>query len=305
MKAPPWLPLAGRMAVTLVMVVLALLVARWLWIHYQVAPWTRDGRIRADVVEVAPDVPGLVTAVMVADDQVVRRGQTLFVVDQPRYQVALQQAQAAIASQRTILAEAKREARRDVVLGDLVSQEAREQSAARVREDESALAQASASLDAARLNLSRTVVVAPVDGIVTNLQLLPGDYLAAGRQALALVDAGSLRVDGYFEETKLPGIHIGDPVAVRIMGERTELHGHVAGIAAAIADRERSPAPDLVANVNPTFSWVRLAQRVPVRVALDAPPPGVRLIAGRTVTVTILDKTGARRREGFWPWAWR
>ena len=176
------------------------------------------------------------------------------------------------------LAEAKREAARDVALGELVSVEQRQQSASRVQEDTAALAQAQATLNTARLNLTRTRVVAQVDGIVTNLELEPGDYLTEGRQALALVDTDSLRIEGYFEETKLPRIHIGDPVSVHIMGEPGTMPGHVVSIAGAIADRERTPTQDLVANISPTFSWVRLAQRIPVRVLLDNPPPDVRLI---------------------------
>jgi multidrug resistance efflux pump len=297
-----WLTLAGRLVVTLVMVAAAALVGRWLWLRYQVDPWTRDGKIRADIAQVAPDVPGLVTEVDVRDNQVVRRGQLLFVVDEPRYRFAAHQAEANVASQEATLAEARREATRDVALGELVSVEQRQQSASRVREDVAALAQARATLDTARLNLVRTRVLAPVDGIITNLELEPGDYLTAGRQALALVDTDSLRIEGYFEETKLPRIHAGDPVSVHIMGEPGTMPGHVVSIAGAIADRERTPTQDLVANISPTFSWVRLAQRIPVRVLLDNPPPDVRLISGRTVTVTILGPGHEPRREAFWPW---
>ncbi|MBV8681647.1 MAG: efflux RND transporter periplasmic adaptor subunit [Caulobacteraceae bacterium] len=286
------------------MVAAALLVGRWLWIRYQVDPWTRDGKIRADVAEIAPDVPGLVTEVDVRDNQAVRRGQLLFVVDEPRYRFAAHQAAANVQSDEAILAEARREAARDVALGELVSVEQREQSASRVREDAAALAQAQATLETARLNLTRTRVLAPVDGIVANLELEPGDYLTAGRQALALVDTDTLRIEGYFEETKLPRIHLGDPVSVHIMGEAGILRGHVVGIAPGIADRERTPTTNLLANISPTFSWVRLAQRVPVRIVLDNPPPGVRLISGRTVTVTILGPGHHPRREAFWPWRW-
>lgn len=279
--------LVVRIAVTAVVVVLALLVARWMWVHYQVEPWTRDGRVRADVVEVAADVAGLVTRVPVKDNQAVRRGDVLFELDQPRYRLALAQAEAAVASQQAALAEAQREAKRNALLGDLVSEEVRQQGQARVQEDQAALAQATANRDAARFNLQRTVVLAPVNGVVTNLELRAGDYLAVGRQALALLDTDSLWVEGYFEETKLARIHVGDPVTVRILGEPTLLHGHVDSIAAGIADRERGPSANLLPNVNPTFSWVRLAQRIPVRVAIDHPPADVRLIAGRTATVTV------------------
>ena len=280
--------LAGRILVTLVVVLLAVAVGRWMWVRYMVEPWTRDGRVRADVVEVAPDEAGFVTRVLVEDNHVVHRGEVLFVLDQPRYRVALQQAQANVASQRSTLAEARREAARNSALGELVAAETLQQGVTRVEEDEAALAQAVANRDAAQLNLERTEVRAPVNGVVTDLELRPGDYLTAGRQALALVDTDTLRVEGYFEETKLPRIHIGDPVSVRIMGEAPLLQGHVQSISAGIEDRERGPSANLLPNVNPTFSWVRLAQRIPVRVLLDHPPADIRLISGRTATVTVL-----------------
>jgi multidrug resistance efflux pump len=292
--------LAGRMLVTLLLVIVALAVVRWMWIRYQIEPWTRDGRVRADVAQVSPDVSSFVTEVRVRDNQVVRRGDVLFVLDQARFQIALQQAEAAIVSDKAALAEAQREARRNDGLGELVSVEVREQSHTRVQQDRAALDQAVTTRDTARLNLQRSTVRAPVNGWITNLELRPGDYLTAGRQALALVDSDSLYVDGYFEETKLPRIHVGDPALVRLMGDRKVLHGHVDSIAAAIDDRERSPAPNLVANINPTFSWVRLAQRIPVRIHVDDTPAPVRLIAGRTATVTITGRDAHRRPAHWW-----
>ena len=140
------------------------------------------------------------------------------------------------------------------------------------------------------------MIVAPVNGVVTNLELRPGNYLSAGVQALAMVDSDSVHVDGYFEETKLPRIRVGDRVSVRLMGESQLIYGHVESIASAIFDRERTPMGDLVANVNPTFSWVRLAQRVPVRISLDPGEIDVRLIAGRTATVVDLSFESPRPR---------
>ncbi|MGC1304189.1 MAG: HlyD family secretion protein [Caulobacteraceae bacterium] len=290
----------GRMLVTALIVIVALLVARWMWIRYQVEPWTRDGRVRADVAQVSPDVSSFVTEVRVRDNQIVRRGDVLFVLDRARFQITLQQAEAAIESDKAALAEAQREARRNDGLGELVSVEVREQSHTRVQQDRAALDQAVTARDTARLNLERSTVLAPVNGMITNLELRPGDYLTAGRQALALVDSDSLYVDGYFEETKLPRIHIGDAAEVRLMGERIILHGHVDSIAAGIEDRERTPSGNLLANVNPTFSWVRLAQRIPVRVHIDDVPVPVRLIAGRTATVSVLDPAARHQRYKWW-----
>jgi RND family efflux transporter MFP subunit len=282
------LALLIRSLITLLVVVFAVVVTRWMWIHYELAPWSRDGRVRADVVTIAPDVAGFVVSVAVVDNQPVRKGEPLFQLDRARYEIALRQGLAAVARERAVLAEARREARRNDVLGDVVAFELREQSQARVEEAAANLKQGIADVAAARLNLERTLVVAPVNGIVTNLELRPGDYMTVGREALALVDTDSLYVDGYFEETKLPRIHVGDRVSVRLMGESRILYGRVQSVAAAIADRERTPSQNLVANINPNFNWVRLAQRVPVRIMLDTVPGDVRLIAGRTATVVDL-----------------
>jgi RND family efflux transporter MFP subunit len=268
--------------------VLAIAAGTWLWNHYQREPWTRNGRLRADVAKVAPDVSGQVTSVNVQDNQPVTKGQVLFVIDTERYTLALRQAEAIVASHRAMLEQARREAGRSRQLSGLVvSQQEREQARARVQQAEAALAQAEAQLDIARLNLERASVKAPVNGTVTNLELKPGDYISAGRQALALVDSDSFHVEGYFEETKLARIHIGDPVSIQLMGERQPLRGHVESIATGIEDRDRVSGPNLLPNVNPTFSWVRLAQRVPVRIALEHVPPGTQLVAGRTATVRI------------------
>jgi multidrug resistance efflux pump len=292
--------LALRVVVTLLVVIVAVQVARWMWNRYQVEPWTRDGRVRADVAQVAPDVSGFVTELKVRDNQIVHKGDELFALDRARFQIALQQSLAAIESDKAALAEAQREARRNDGLGELVSVEVLQQSHTRVDQDRAALDQAYTARDTAQLNLQRSTIVAPVNGMVTNLELRPGDYLTTGRQALALVDSDSLYVDGYFEETKLPGIHLGDAAVVRLMGEPKLMHGHVDSIAAAIDDRERSPTGNLVANVNPTFSWVRLAQRIPVRIHIDDAPPQIRLISGRTATVTVLSPAALHRRHYWW-----
>jgi multidrug resistance efflux pump len=279
----------ARVAVTLAVAACAVVSARGLWERYHDEPWTRDGRVRADIVQVSPDVPGLVTEVLVRDNQPVRKGQVLFVLDRPRYQLALAQAEATIASQRSQLAEAEREDARNRALGDLVAAETTQQGASKVEQLKAALQQAEVNRNLAKLNLERTTVDASVDGTVANLQLRPGDYLTAGHPAMALIDAATLRVEGYFEETKLGRVHVGEPVQVQLMGVNGDLYGRVDSVAGGIEDRERGPSGDLLANVNPTFSWVRLAQRIPVRVVLDHVPPDVGLVIGRTATVTILE----------------
>ncbi|MFC0204399.1 efflux RND transporter periplasmic adaptor subunit [Novosphingobium soli] len=291
------LPAIGRSAATIVIVAIAVIVAVWMWHHYERSPWTRDGRVRADVVRVTPDIGGLVTSVAVRDNQVVRAGDLLFVIDRPRYSLAVEQAEASVASAKATLGQAQRESSRDLALGDLVATEAHEQNVARVATARAALAEAQTQLDGARLNLTRTQVKASVNGTVTNLDLHPGDYVAAGSQAMALVDDDSIRVEGYFEETKLPLIRVGAPVTVHLMGEAQPLRGQVESIAAGINDDSRSDAGNLLPNVEATFSWVRLAQRIPVRVKLTQVPRDVRLILGRTATVTIEQHDAAPARR--------
>jgi multidrug resistance efflux pump len=286
------LPTLGRIAVTLLAVAAALAVGWRLWLHYEVEPWTRDGRVKANVVQVAPDVTGQVTAVHVHDNQQVAAGQVLFEIDRARFELALRQAEASEQAARTALAQAIREARRNAELRDLVAQEVREQGVSRVDQARATLAQAVVNRDMAKLNLDRTRVVSAVNGSVTNLDLQTGAYVTASHPVMALVDRDSFYVEGYFEETKLPRIHTGDPVSVSLMGEKQALAGHVDSFAEGIADRDRSTGSNLLPNVNPTFNWVRLAQRIPVRIALDRVPAGVRLVAGQTATVEVHGKAG-------------
>jgi multidrug resistance efflux pump len=281
--------LLGRVTVTGITVAVAALIGWQLWLYYLEAPWTRDGRVRADVVQVAADVSGLVTDVLVHDNQQVNEGEVLFRIDPARFRIALRDAQAVVDSKLAAAQEAERETNRFARLNALsVSEEQQQQRSAASVEAEAAYQQALASRDVAALNLARSQVRAPVNGFVTNFDMRPGDYVDAGRPLFALIDSDSFYVDGYFEETKLPRMKIGDPARVYLIGESAPIEGHVQSIAGGIADRERQGSADLLANVNPTFSWVRLAQRVPVRIAIDHVPAGVRLVTGRTATVVVM-----------------
>jgi RND family efflux transporter MFP subunit len=291
---------AVRVLVTLSVLALALVGARRLWIHYNLEPWTRDGRVRADIVQVSPDVSALVTEVRVKNNQRVNKDDVLFVLDRPRFQLALREAEASVAAVAVALAQARRENERNRNLKDLATTEQVEEGQSKVDQLVAQLNSARAQRDVARLNLDRTTIRAPVNGIVTNVDLRPGDYATVGRQLLALVDTESIHVDGYFEETKLPWIRVGDRALVHIMGVKATLRGSVESVAAGIEDRERSASSTALANVNPTFSWVRLAQRIPVKIKLDPNAGDIRLIAGRTATVSIVDPPG-RRPEGDAP----
>lgn len=320
-----------RFAVTVIVLLAAILVAHTLWKHYMYSPWTRDGRVRAEVVRIAPDVSGLVTQVDVIDNATVKKGDLLFVIDHARYQNAVDLAKAnlgaaeaaARASKASIDAAsagaaqskssfdmaAAQSARRQR-LNDVVSDEDRadaksaanvaragftraqastEQAVASQQQAQAAVTQMQVALASAQLNLDRTEVRAPSDGYITNLGIRVGDYATAGVARLALIDRHSYWVYGYFEETKLPRIRIGDPVDIRLMSGGVHLRGTVQSIARGITDAGNPTGTDLLAEVNPTFNWVRLAQRVPVRITIDTDhlPAGFELAAGMTATVIV------------------
>lgn len=281
---------SGRALLTAAMVVCAAIVGAHLWSYYIGAPWTRDGHVRADVVRVAPDVSGLVSEVLVKDNQVVSKGDILFRIDPERFELALRQAEAQVLGTRAAMDIAATDLKRDQTLAsrNVVSQRDAEAAESQLRQARASYEAALASRDIARLNLERASVRAPVAGIVTNFSLQPGNYAMAGGAVGALVDSDSFYVAGYFEETKLARIHVGDRARVDIMGEAKPLYGVVASVAGGIEDRERSDTAGLLANVTPTFSWVRLAQRVPVRIAIDVSTDDAALIAGRSATVSVL-----------------
>jgi RND family efflux transporter MFP subunit len=277
-----------RVLVTLIVVAAAVAVGWQLWSYYMLEPWTRDGRVRADVVTVSADVSGLVSKVFVHDNEKVTKGQPLFEIDQRRFLYALEQAKASVASRETNLGQTKRDLTRAHTLTSVaVTVQQVEQAQQAVDVAQANLDDANASLDVAKLNLERSTVVAPVNGVVTNFDLLPGRYVNAGAPVFALIDSDSFRIEGYFEETKLRRIHIGEDATVKLIGDSRVLSGHVESIASGIEDQNRSTSSELLASVNPTFSWVRLAQRIPVRIKLDNLPPDLLLVSGRTATVSI------------------
>jgi multidrug resistance efflux pump len=303
---PPPAPAAGGLEparhlhavpvlVTLIALVLAGIATWGLWQAYVAAPWTRDGTVRAYVVTVTPEVSGRIVQLPVIDNQSVHKGDVLMVVDPTDYAIAVDQAQAAADQARANADNAEREAERRAHLTNLETSAEEQQTyrsnaiAARAAER-----QAVATLAHARVNLQRSTIRSPVNGYVTNLQVQLGDYATAGQPAISLVDADSYWVDGYFEETNLGAIHAGDRAKVKLMGYRAVLEGHVAGVARGITVANATQGQSGLANVNPIFTWVRLAQRVPVRIQIDHVPDGVLLVAGQTASVQIVPSTDSR-----------
>ena len=279
-----------RITLTLLLAAAAIWVSKTGWSRYMDSPWTRDGHIRAEVTTIAADVSGTVTDVRVKDNQFVRKGDILFIVDQERYASALAQANAALATQRIEKGRRSSEARRRAELGgDAVSAENREGADFAVSSADAQIEAAQAARKQAQINLERTVVRAPVSGYVTNLHVHVGDYAAVGAARLALIDSESFYVLGYFEETKLARLQPHARVDVQLM-DGARMQGHIDSVARGITDRDATTDRELLADVNPTFNWVRLAQRIPVRIHIDRVPQGLVLVAGSTCTVVIVEK---------------
>lgn len=277
-----------RFVITFSVVSLAIFLGLMLWHNYMNSPWTRDGRVRADVVMIAPDVSGLVTEVAVVDNQFVHKGDILFQIDQERFLHALHAAEAVAQTCKAEYDMKKHQAaRRNAADNDVVSAENRDDTSFDAQMAYAKYEEAMTRVETAKLDLERSSVRASTDGWVSNLLLRKGDYLDAGEKHMAIITAGSFWVYGYFEEHKLSLIHIGDGAEMKMLGTKYTLKGHVESIARGISDRDNYTDGRLLANVNPIFTWIRLAQRIPVRIHIDSVPEGMILSAGMTCSVSI------------------
>jgi len=284
----------SRTAITLILVVLAFIAIFRAWVYYTESPWTRDARFSADVVAIAPDVAGLITDVNVKDNQLVRKNQVLFTIDQPRYQKALEEADADVAYYQVLASEKRREAGRRNQLGTMaMSREEIDQANNLLQTVQHQLAKAQATRDLARLDLERTVIRAPADGWVTNLNVYSGEFITRGSTAVALVKKESFYVMAYMEETKLEGVRPGYRAEITPLGSTKVIKGTVDSIAAGVTNASSSSDVKGMATIDSNLEWVRLAQRVPVRIRLDQ-QQGNLWPAGTTATVII---TGAKDRD--------
>jgi multidrug resistance efflux pump len=274
--------------ITLGTAALAIPLTWAMWKAYMGTPWTRDGQVRAYVVTMAPEVAGRIVELPVADNQFIHKGDLLMTIDPTNYRIAVSLAEAAVqqaqANAQNLQTEAKRREQQSTLSISVEEKQTYESNAMIAR---ATYQQAVANLDQARTNLERTRIRSPVDGYVTNLLTQAGDYAPVGQRIIAVVDAGSFWVDGYFEETSLENIHDGDPATIKLMGYSQLIRGHVDSFARGITVPNAQPDAAGLASVNPIFTWVRLAQRVPARIRIDQVPDGVRLVAGMTATVQI------------------
>ena len=287
---------------TLLVAALAIIAAWLVWNYYTQSPWTRDGKVRAEQVGVTPQVSGSILQLNVRDNQMVKAGDVLFRIDDTPYKIALLNAQAQLDKARAEVARAQAEqkkaasdaSRRRHLSQNFISAEDLENAntalntaTTNLEAAKAVVGVAQATLDHAQWQLTQTEIKAPVDGWVTNLSTRVGDYASVGHPVFALVDSRSFYVVGYFEETKLRNIRPGDSAQIILYSSKQKLQGHVSSIGRAIVDQSVESGGDLVANIKPNIPWVRLAQRVPVRIEFDHLPPDTILVSGTTCTVAI------------------
>jgi len=280
-----------RILVTVVLVILALIAGNWVWNYYLYAPWTRDGKVRAEIITLSPDVSGWVRELNIEDNQSVNQGDPLFRIDDTRYQAALAKAEAQLLYQQEALRLAQHQYQRRQDLhrsnNNSISQEALESAGIQAQLAKANVALANAELDSANINLERTRIHAPADGAIVNLTLQQGNFVKQGSPVVSMVKADSFYVTGYFEETKLPLVHLGQDASVILMNGSRTLQGKVTSVGQAIANANTQTDRQLLPQVQQTFNWVRLAQRIPVHIELESVPDDILLAAGMTATVRL------------------
>ncbi|EKF75096.1 efflux transporter, membrane fusion protein [Alcanivorax hongdengensis A-11-3] len=281
--------LSLRILLTVVIVIVAILAGTWVWHYYLYAPWTRDGRIRAEVITLSPDVSGWVRQLDVSDHQRVEKGQLLLTIDDSHYRAQVTKSRAELQHQQVAsrLSQHQYQRRKQLRANHAISQEDLDTAQIQAQLAEANVAIASAQLDSDELNLARTQIHAPAAGSIVNLNLRAGNYVTRGTPVMSLVRENSYYATGYFEETKLDGIHIGQKARVILMNGGHELSGHVSSIGTAIANANTRTDNQLLPQVQPSFNWVRLAQRIPVDITLDTLPDHVILAAGMTATIRL------------------
>lgn len=290
---------AGKYFSTLVIALIAIAISVLTWQHYVTSPWTRNGSVRVQVANIAPQVPGKIVELRVADNQFVHKGDVLYVIDPFDFDVAVRVGKALLEERAADLEVKQAESTRRQHLSDLATTPEQQQIyAGNALQAKAAYEAAAQQLAQAELNLKRTNVISPVDGYVTNLLLRVGDYSATGVPNVSVIDSDSFWIDGYFEETKMGRVCVGDRAEAQLMGYAQPILGHVKTVTRGVSVSNAAAGTQGLPNVDPIYTWVRLAQRVPVRIAIDKVPNGVPLVSGMTATVTI--RQPATDNRGTW-----
>nr|WP_157037831.1 HlyD family secretion protein [Photobacterium aquae] len=272
--------------------ILAATAIGWKYQQYMTNPWTRDGQIRAQVVQITPRVTGPIVKIHITDNSEVKAGDLLFEIDPRTYLAAQEKAEASVAQAEAQLQRAQDEAYRGRSLArrqpGAISQLILTQQANAVQAAKAGVMVAKAAFEEAKLNLSFTKVTAPVDGYITNLNLRIGSQVVANQPVVALVDKHSFWIEGFFKETDIKDVKPGETATVTLMAYGNQpLAAHVESIGYGIAHKDGSTGVSLLPNVTPTFQWIRLAQRIPVRISLDTLPDDIELRVGATASIMI------------------
>lgn len=279
---------SAKALATLAIAAVAAVAALVTWQYYATTPWTRNGTVRVQVANVAPQVSGQIIGLHVADNQFIREGDLIYEIDPFNFETAVRTAQAAVdQAAADVQVKQAQSDRRQKLSNDATTPEEQQVFAGNALQAKALFEAATQQLGQAEVNLKRTKVTSPVNGYVTNLLLRVGDFAATGSSNITIVDTDSFWIDGYFEETKLAQICIGDPVEAKLMGYGTPIRGHVETLTRGISVGNAAAGAQGLPDVNPIYTWVQLAQRVPVRIAIDEVPPGVPLVSGLTSTITV------------------
>ena len=262
---------------------------------YFANPWTRDGQVRAQVIQISPRVSGTVTKIDIIDNQFVKKGDLLFEIDNEPFLIKIAQINAQIKREKVNLRGRKVEFERvqNIAKKDkgAVSQKDLIRHEINYLKSLAQIDSLKEQLHSAELNLTFTKVFAPVDGYVSNINFQIGSQAVANKPILALVDSNSFWVFGFFRESMLEEISIGDTTQVTLMAYSDKpISGVVESIGWGIAHTDGNPGANLLPQIKPVFQWIRLAQRIPVRVKLDKLPEGVELRFGLTASVKIIHK---------------
>ena len=266
----------------------AVLISIVTWNLYVTAPWTRDGRIRVQVASIAPEVSGKIKALRVVDNQFVHKGDILYEIDPFDFEVSLRTNKAVLEQRQADQHVKQLQSQRRQHLSDLaITPEEQQVYEGSYIQAKAAVDSAQQQVAQAEINLQRTQVRSSVNGYVTNLLLREGDYAHTGVSNISIIDTESFWIDGYFEETKLSQVCVGDRAEAKLMGYAVPIVGHVTTVTRGVSVSDAATGAQGLPNVDPVYTWVRLAQRVPVRIAIDDVPQGVTLVSGTTATVTI------------------
>lgn len=282
-----------RYLITLLLFVAAGFVVYSYYQSYTSTPWTRDGQVSAFIVSITPRVTGQAVKIHVDDNSKVSKGDLLFEIDPSIYKAAYRKALATQKQALALLAKAKNEEQRALNLEKrtpgAVSVLTLNNLNNAVQTSSANVELAKANVEEAGLNLEYTKVYAPTNGYITNLNLREGSQVVANSPVVALIDEDSFWIEGYFKETDLVGVNPQDKAMVTLMMHKNvQLKGHIKSIGFGIAKQDGSTGNDLLPNVNPNFQWIRLAQRIPIKVELDKVPKDIQLRVGMTASIKIL-----------------